>query len=234
MNKKILIITPDETEAQTIKSRLESEDTDIYCVTTINEALHHFIRTNFCLIILDACISAKDDHNTLKLMRNSKTMPILVLSSQSNNSERIHAFRAGAHAYMGQPYTLEECLAQAYTLMKMHIDLHLQGSVCYTLAFGKDLIIDHSSRQVFLKGKELSFTRTEFDLLFFLASNPGRVFTREQLYDQVWGEQVAYNVDDVVKAHIKALRQKLSASNIEYIKNIWGVGYRFQREPSDE
>lgn len=234
VNKRILIINPDETEAQTIKEHLEGENTDIYCATNMCEALHYFVKMDFCLIILDACISAEDDHNLLKAMRNSKTMPILVLSSQINHNERIHAFRAGAHAYMGQPYTLEECLAQAHTLMKMYLDLNPQSNICYTLAFGKDLIIDPSSRQVFLKGKELSFTRTEFDLLFCLASNPSRVFTREQLYDQVWSEQAVFNVDDVVKAHIKALRQKLSDSDIEYIKNVWGVGYRFHREPSNK
>ena len=66
--------------------------------------------------------------------------------------------------------------------------------------------------------------------MFCLASSPGKVFTREQLYDCVWNEYAAYNVDDVVKAHIKALRQKLSKSEMEYIKNVWGVGYRFHFE----
>lgn len=234
MNKKILIINSNPTESQKIKECWKGEKTDIYCVATMSEALQHFVKIDFCLIIMDACISAEDNHQLLKIMRNAKTMPILMLSSQSNHSERIYAFRAGANAYMGQPYTPEECFAQSTSLIKMYLDLHSQINSKYTPAFSKELIIDPLSRQVFLKGKELFLTRIEFDLLFLLASNPGRVFTREQLYDQVWGEQAAYNVDDVVKAHIKALRQKLSASNKEYIKNIWGVGYRFQREPGDE
>ena len=67
-------------------------------------------------------------------------------------------------------------------------------------------------------------------MLFWLASNPGKVFTREQLYDHVWEEQAAHNVDEVVKHHIKTLRKKLTASNTEYIKNVWGIGYRFEHD----
>lgn len=234
MDRKILIINPNKTEAQKIKEYLKGENIDIYCVDTMSEALQQFIKIDFCLIILDACISAEDNHNLLRIMRNSKKMPILMLSSQLDHSERIYAFRAGAHAYMGQPYTLEECFAQSSTLIKMYLEFHSSKNIGYTLAYGKDLIIDPLSRQVFLKRNEVYLTKIEFDLLFYLASNPGQVFTREQLYYQVWNDQAVYNVDDVVKAHIKALRKKLSNSDVEYIKNIWGVGYRFQREPNDE
>ena len=71
-------------------------------------------------------------------------------------------------------------------------------------------------------------TRKEFDLLFWLASNPGKVFSRDQLYDRVWDDNSSFNVDEIVKAHIKTLRSKLSISEIEYIQNVWGVGYQFQ------
>ena len=118
--------------------------------------------------------------------------------------------------------------------MQLYCDLKPQKEVCYTLAFGKNLIIDPLTRQVQLNGENLQFTRKEFDLLFCLASNPGQVFSREQLYNQVWEEHSAYNVDDVVKSQIRLLRQKLSITGKEYIKNVWGVGYRFHHEPDDE
>lgn len=124
-------------------------------------------------------------------------------------------------------------MAQAHALMQLYLESAPQGSLCYTLAFGNDLLIDPSTRQIFVKGRELKVTRKEFDILFCLASNPGRVFTKEQLYDQVWDEQSAYNIDDVIKTHIKTLRQKLSETDSEYIKNVWGVGYRFEKESSD-
>lgn len=228
--KNVLIINKNVQEPDEITHFFESQGSKVFFATTVEEALCYFISTELGLIILDANISVEDDHMILKAMRKAKTTPILVLSSGNDHHERLSSLQAGAHAYMGKPYSMEECLAQAQSLMQMYIDLHPEAKACITLAFGKDLIIDPESRQVFLKGKELKLTRKEFDLLFCLASNPGKVFTRDQLYDRLWDEQSAFNVDDVVKAHIKALRQKLSVSEMEYIKNVWGVGYRFHQE----
>lgn len=233
MTKNILIINPDMSEAKSIKNRLVSSTTNAVCTYTIDDALAAFNMMDFCLVILDASMSASDDHNILKAMRASKTMPILVLSSQADHTERIHAFNAGAHAYMGKPYTDEECLAQAHTLMQLYVDMLPESKLCYTLAFGNDLVINPEIRMVYLHGKELKMTRKEFDLLFWLASNPGKVYTRDQLYDRVWTESSSFNVDEIVKAHIKTLRSKLSEADTEYIKNVWGVGYQFNIAGND-
>ena len=87
-----------------------------------------------------------------------------------------------------------------------------------------------AKRQVFLKGKELVFTKKEFDLLLCLASHLGRVFSREQLYDYVWDDKIVFNVDSVIKTHISSLRQKMIDADVEYIKNVWGLGYKFNNE----
>lgn len=230
MLKHILIVNPDALEAEKIKGRMESSTTIVVCAYSIQQAIKYFDEIEFCLVILDANISASDDHTLLKAMRKVKTMPILVLSSHNDHSERIHAFQAGAHAYMGKPYTDEECLAQAHTLLQLYIDTHPEiDDICYTLAFGRDLIIEPDNRKVLLNGKQLKMTRTEFDLLLVLASNAGRVFSCEQLYDQVWDDQSAFNVEEVVKYHIKSLRKKLMTADTEYIKNVWGIGYQFDK-----
>ena len=234
MKKSILIINANLAAAQTIKHNLTSPNTEIFCVSSMHGALQILIKMEFCLIILDAAISAEDDHQLLTAIRKSKTTPILILSSQSCHVERLRVLQAGAHAYIGEPYSLEECLAQAQALMQLYCELKPQQEVCYTLAIGKDLIVDPLARQVLLNGKDLHLTRKEFDLLFCLASNPGQVFSRKQLYSHVWDEHSAYNVDEVVKAQIKTLRQKLSTTGNEYIKNVWGIGYRFHTEPDDD
>ena len=225
-----MIINENDEEASEIAERLSCAGTEVYRASTIQTALSLFVKYEFCLIVLDACMSADDDHKLLKAMRTAKSTPIMVLSSKTDNSHRIHALQAGAHAYMGNPYTCEECVAQAHSLMQLYTEVAPEGNLCYTLAFGNDLLIDPSTRQVFVRGNELKMTRKEFDLLFRLASNPGKVFTREQLYDHIWDDSSAYNVDDVVKHHIKTLRKKLTASNAEYIKNVWGIGYRFEHD----
>lgn len=234
IKKSILIINANEKTVQHIKRNLSSSDTEIVSVSTMQDALNAFEKFEFCLIILDVAISAEDDHQLLAAMRKSKTAPILILSSQSCHVERLKVLQAGAHAYIGEPYSMEECLAQAQALMQLYCDLKPPPEICYTLAFGKDLVIDPLARRVLLNGKDLRVTRKEFDLLFCLASNPGQVFSREQLYSHVWDEHSAYNVDEVVKAQIKTLRQKLNMTGNEYIKNVWGIGYRFQTEPDDE
>ena len=234
MDKAILIINANMAAAQTIKHNLTSLNTEIICVSSTHDALQTFINTEFCLIILDAAISAEDDYQLLAAIKKLKTTPILILSSQTCHVERLRVLQAGAHAYIGHPYSMEECLAQAQALMQLYCELKPQQEVCYTLAIGKDLVVDPLSRQVLLNGKDLRLTRKEFDLLFCLASNPGQVFSREQLYNHVWDEHSAYNVDEVVKAQIKTLRQKLNMTGNEYIKNVWGIGYRLHTEPDDE
>lgn len=97
----------------------------------------------------------------------------------------------------------------------------------YTLSFGTELMINPTYRQVSLEGNWLNLTRKEFDLLYFLASSPGQVFTREQIYRNVWHGETDYHVDEAVKSSIKALRKKLNPASKEYIENVRGVGYRF-------
>lgn len=234
MMKSVLIINANPQAANQIKTNLAASTTEIICVHSMKDALTIFASREFCLIILDAAISAEDDHRLLSAIRKSKTIPILILSSQACHVERLRVLQAGAHAYIGHPYSMEECLAQAQALMQLYCELKPQQEVCYTLAIGKDLVVDPISRQALLNGKDLRLTRKEFDLLFCLASNPGQVFSREQLYNHVWDEHSAYNVDEVVKAQIKTLRQKLNMTGNEYIKNVWGIGYRLHTEPDDE
>lgn len=230
MKNQVLIINENTDEAEDIRQHLLSTNTEVFCAFTLQDALRLFVNHEFVLVILDAYLSAADDHKLLKVMRSTKRMPILVLSSDTSHSERIHLFQAGANAYMGKPYTLEECMAQAHTLMQLYLDTQPINKLCYTLAFGQELVIDPSTRQVLIKGEKINCTKKEFDLLFCLASNPGKVFTREQLYDHIWDELAAHNVDEVVKHHIKTLRKKLTAADAEYIKNVWGIGYRFEHE----
>lgn len=128
---------------------------------------------------------------------------------------------------MGLPFTIEECLAQAQALMKIHADRDTKFDYLFTIIVGNGLTINPYTRQVFMNGKEVKLTKKEFDLLVCLASSPGQVFSREQLYNYVWNEQAVYNIDDVVKAHIKALRRKLSDADVTYIRNVWGIGYYF-------
>ena len=227
MKKRVLIIDDDLNVCRQIKYALQSSTTDVYYAFSVAEGIKKFLEQEYCLVIMDIPLSEFDGHRLLKIMREAKTIPILVLSSKSGQETKLSTYKAGANAYLEKPYELEECLAQAEALIELYVGLKSSKDRCYTLAFGMDMMIDPERRRVTLKGQELNLTHKEFDLLFCLASHAGQVLSREQLYNQVWNNEKSYNVDEAVKSHIKSLRKKLTASDRDYIKNVWGIGYRF-------
>lgn len=227
MKKKVLIIDDDFNVCRQIKYSLQSATTEVYYALSVSDGLKRFMEHEYCLVIMDIALSETDGQKLLKFMRRAKTIPILVLSSKPGREAKLSAYQAGALAYLEKPYELEECLVQAESLMDLYINLQFPKSRCYTLAFGMDLIIDPEQRIAILDDEELNLTRKEFDLLFCLASHAGQVLSREQLYGMVWNNENTYDVDEAVKSQIKTLRKKLTAYNREYIKNVWGIGYRF-------
>lgn len=232
MKKKVLIIDDDMTVCKEIKYALQSETTDVYYALSASDGFSQFARHQFCLVIMDTQLSETDGLSLLERLRKMNPMPILVLSSKNNSEDRIEALKAGATGYMEKPYALGECLAHAQSLIQLYADIGPISDRRYTLVFGMDLMIDPALHQATLKGESLNLTRKEFDLLFCLAEHAGQVLSREQLYSYVWSQDVQYNVDEQVKAHIKALRKKLTPAGKEYIKNVWGIGYRFS--PDEE
>lgn len=188
-------------------------------------AINSFVKKDLRLVVLDAEMAQYDGYRLIQIMRTIKPVPILLISSKTDNTDRLEAFCSGAHAYISKPYRTEEYIAQAKSLATLCADIKQGDWKIQAIAYGTDLIICPLSRQVFLHETSIQLTRIEFDLLLLLASHPKRVFTREQLYRHVWNNDYSYNIDDIVKAHIKSLRKKLP--NTDYIQNVWGVGYRF-------
>lgn len=231
MKKKVLIIDNSLDICREIKYSLQSETTDVYYALSAKDGYEQFAKHQFCLVIMDIHLSETDGLSMLEMLRKMNPMPILVLSSKNSSEAKIEALKAGAAGYMEKPYALEECLAHAQSLIQLYADIGSISKRRYTLAFGMDLVINPQHRQATLKGEPLNLTRKEFELLFCLAEHAGQVLSREQLYSYVWRED-AHNVDEVVKAHIKALRKKLTPVGKEYIRNVWGIGYQFS--PDEE
>ena len=234
MKKQILIINKDIQVCYEIQRALENETTQVIITSDLDEAIRLFVHHDFCLIVMDAALSETDGYHYLRIMRKAKPIFILILSSNTEYPDRLQAFQSGANAYLGKPYNLDECIAQAKSLINLYVDLKPIGQSHYILSFGKNLIIDPLKRQVIVNDRTVDLTRKEFDLLFCLASHPGRVLSRTQLYSQIWDTDTAFDVDEIVKSHIKTLRKKLADSDTGYIKNVWGVGYRFDVEKTSK
>lgn len=229
MTKRVLVINDDPTEQNEIRSELERDCTEVICVKSVQDALHAFLSREFTLVILDADLSECDGYSLLEVMQTAKPTPILALSSRHRKgSEGVTSPNSKFDINSEMPYCLKDSLRLAQRAICSYSECETVEKCHYAFVCGKDLVINPDKREVLLKGQPLELTKTEFDILFCLAKHPGQVLSREQIYNHVWEEDSAFNVDDVVKAHIKAIRKKLAAAGTQYIQNVWGVGYRFQ------
>lgn len=227
--RRILVINDDLAICKEIKYSLKNDGTDVYYATSVDDALNCFARYPYQLVIMDTRFAEANGIQLVERMRQAKPIPILVLSSGHEKSEHIEALEAGADIVLEQGnVTLEVLLAHAESLMRRYTVLGGNTNQTYTLVFGKGLIIDPDRRSVTLQGERLELTRTQFDMLLYLAVNAGSVLKREQIYEHVWPRQNAFDVDAAVKNRISELRNIMGK---EYIETVWGLGYRFNPKP---
>ena len=227
MKSRVLIIHNDPSLCAKIKNALCEASIIVDTAFSPSEAIDLFLHYEYCFILIDIDTDGKE---IIKPLRAITPVPILALCSQNNSKERCAMLMAGASACLTKPIDLQECVAQ----VKVLLDLYFATSekrVIRTIAYGTDFVIDPEFRTVFLKGKFIMLSRREFDLLFFLASHDKQVFSRQQLYEQVWGYEPYCSVDDVVRACVKHLRQKLGPEGRHYVQTVRGVGYRFTTNP---
>lgn len=229
LEKKILLIS-DAPSSKEIEMTLKDETTLFYTASSLKEGFKLFLKYHFLLVILDISFSKKDSIDMFAKMCKAKPVPIVVLSGVSDPIQKIESLKIITNKSSEQNQKICDRYERAQSLMYAYMKENPHCRRCYTLIFGGNLIVDPTSRQVSLNGEPLYLTRKEFDLLFCLASHAGQVLSREQLYQMVWEENSAYNVDETVKAHIKSLRKKLTPAGAEYIKNVWGIGYRFSAD----
>ena len=185
----------------------------------------------YCLLMVDLQLHGIDRAEMVRIFRIAKHIPILALTEALDADDKITLLQAGVNAFLEKPINVGVCSAQANALVELHQKLDDEQSTGTPITFGTSMIIAPYYRQVFIDGELLDLTRKEFDLLYFFAKHPGQVFSRNQLYEQVWDKFYELGGDETVKAHIKTLRKKLSGSGTNLIENVWGVGYRFNPHP---
>lgn len=227
VKKQVLVVDDDLNICREIRDALQDETTDVQYILPEGKIFPEYMRQSFCIVIMGVSLTNINGIALLESMRQAKPIPILVLSPVSNTADRVKLLQAGATTVLETPCNMEECLANAQSLMHIYLHSDSAKQSRHALAFEMDLLIDPTCRRVFLQGNELDLTRREFDLLYYLASRSGQVLSREQIYNAVWRSDADYNVDESVKSCIKTLRKKLMFSQWDYIQNVRGVGYRF-------
>ena len=229
---KILIIEDEEAIAELERDYLTVSDFDVTIKTTGNEGLAEALTNDYNLIILDLMLPGIDGFEVCKTIREKKNIQILMVSAKKEDIDKVKGLGLGADDYMTKPFSPSELVAR----VKAHVSRYQRLVGSNTSAYGgneiveiRGLKIDKTARRVYVDGEEKIFTTKEFDLLTFLAEHPNRVYTKDELFREIWGMESMGDVATVT-VHIKKIREKIeyNTANPQYVETIWGVGYRFK------
>lgn len=232
--KKILVIEDNRDLADLLKLHLEDLSYEVDLSFDGVTGLSRAEGTPYDLIILDIMLPGMDGLEICRRLRSRSTyVPILMLTSKSTELDRVLGLEMGADDYVTKPFSIPELLARVKAIFRRVEGLKAEktGNEPHILKAG-DLIIDTDKRKVIRKDGAVELTAKEFDLLFHFAKNPGRVYTRSQLLDQVWGYGHE-GYEHTVNSHINRLRAKIEEdpAHPRYVLTVWGVGYKFM-EPA--
>lgn len=226
---KILIVEDEESIAELEKDYLELSGFDVEIENRGDTGLERALKENFDLYILDLMLPGVDGFEICKKIRKEKNTPILMVSAKKDDIDKIHGLGLGADDYITKPFSPSELVARVKAHLSRYERLIGSNAQQNEIIEIRGLKIDKTARRVFINGEEKNFTTKEFDLLTFLAQNPNRVFTKDELFSNIWDME---SVGDIatVTVHIKKIREKVEfdTSKPQYIETIWGVGYRFK------
>lgn len=230
--KQILIIEDDINIAELEKEYLQLNGYKVEIIQDGAQGLKKALMGIYDLIIVDLMLPGKDGYTIVKEVRDKYEIPIIIVSARGEDIDKIKGLGFGADDYLTKPFSPAELVAR----IKSHMIRYerLSGKKIQTsIITHKSLEIRTDSHKVFVNGKEVILTTKEYDLLLFLASNPNIVFTKDQLFDNIWGEEY-FGDTATVAVHIQKLRKKIERDpgNPEYIETLWGTGYRFNSSQS--
>ena len=233
--KQVLIIDDDKELCALMKKCIEQENLSAVTAYSGIEGLQ-IIKENqnnngFSLIILDVMMPYMDGFQVLKKIREVSNIPVLMLTAKSNEEDKVLGLRLGADDYLTKPFSINELTARVHSLIRRYTTLNPAFSEETDCICLKEMTIDRGNRSVTVRGALVELTGKEFDLLVFLASNKGRIFTKKQIYTQVWEDEYAFD-DSNIMSFISKLRKKIEPNPEQpfYVLTVRGVGYRFNKE----
>lgn len=228
--KKVLIIEDEQSIAELERDYLEIEGFETDIELNGRTGLQRALQGNYAMIILDVMLPEVDGFEICRTIRNNSDVPIIIVSAKKEDIDKIRGLGLGADDYMTKPFSPAELVARIKShlarynrLVNQRVDDHNEELKI------KGLVINKNSRRVYLNGQEIQLTNKEFDLLVFLAENPERVLSKEQIFEKIWGMDTWGEITTVA-VHIRKIREKMEedTSNPQYIETVWGVGYRFK------
>ncbi len=226
----ILLVDDDDDLRRAIKAILNSNNYQVIQAATGSEALKHYQEVD--LVILDVMLPEIDGFELCQKIRQKSAVPIILLTAKGDIVDKKIGFSFGADDYLVKPFNMDELLLRINALIRRSIISKSEDDLSSTSdkerIVAGELQLDHLGRKTIVRGAEVYLTATEFDLLWTLANSPGRVFTRKQLFDSVWGEN-GEEVPRTITVLIRRIREKIEPDPAHpvYVLTVWGVGYKF-------
>ena len=226
---RILIIEDESAIAELERDYLELSGFEVEVANDGQEGLYKSLHEEYDLIILDLMLPEVDGFEICRQVRAEKNTPIIMVSAKKDDIDKIRGLGLGADDYMTKPFSPSELVARVKAHMARYERLVGSAIEENKIIEIRGIKIDTTARRVWINGEEKSFTTKEFDLLTFLASHPNHVYTKDELFSEIWDME---SIGDIatVTVHIKKIREKIEfdTSKPQYIETIWGVGYRFK------
>lgn len=224
----ILIVDDDEELCLLLKQCLENDGYKVHILHNGKGVLG--LLKDIDLVILDVMLPGESGFDVLKNIRNTSSIPVLMLSAKNSEMDKVIGLRTGADDYLTKPFGLSELIARVDNLIERFKVLN-QKAISTELLDFNNLRIDTKKCIVIKNDSVISLTAKEYKLLCFLAQNPMQVFTKRQIYQNVWDEDFMYD-DNTIMALIRRLRKKIedNSENPTFIQTVWGIGYRFNNE----
>ena len=224
---KILIVEDEVAIADLEKDYLELSGFDVEVANDGLIGYQKAMEEDYNLVILDLMLPGMDGFEICRKLREEKNTPIIMVSAKKDDIDKIRGLGLGADDYMTKPFSPSELVARVKAHLSRYERLIGSAAEVNKIIEIRGLKIDTTARRVWVNGQEKAFTTKEFDLLTFLASHPNHVYTKDELFSEIWDME---SIGDIatVTVHIKKIREKIEmdTSNPQYIETIWGVGYR--------
>lgn len=226
---RILMIDDDKELCILIKRSVRSENIEADFCYTGKEGLQKLKEKKYQLVILDVMMPGMDGFETLENIRKESSLPILMFTSKNDSISKVRGLRAGADDYLTKPFDMDELIARVLSLIRRYTRFNQQDGITQLEFDG--LKIDLENRSITTEKGTFELPPKEFDLLLFCAKHQGKILTKQQIYEEVWGEEYFYD-DSNIMAIISRLRKKLEVNPgcPKYIQTMKGIGYRFNKE----
>lgn len=228
--KKILIIEDDISIAELQRDYLVMSEMEVEICGNGTDGLNKVLEGEYDLVILDVMLPGTDGISVLKMIRDKMNIPVLLVSAKKEEIDKIRGLGAGAEDYITKPFSPGELVAR----VKAHIANYDRLTINTNAKMGNDicirgLTIDQAARRVFMYQKETILSAKEFEILLYLSKNPNRVYSRDEIFNHIWGVE-SLGDSSTITVHIARIREKLEPDpqNPQYIETVWGAGYRFR------